>query len=204
MHVVCWPLPQLAAQMVPVFDPQQTMPLPHVAFDVQVTPTRPPSAEPLLDPEELPELLPLELPLVPLELPLELPLDPPELLPLLLPLPGLSLLPLLHPKSAAATTDTTPTARPIFMTVLLASSEVLELSPTNSVTIQVPTPRARQAVASRHSAAQTQSTRRASSRQGKDGQGRRKDGARTAQGRRKGRRTDRASRSLSGRVAGAG
>jgi hypothetical protein len=105
-------LPQLAAQIVPVFDPQQIIPV-HPAFVVHVTPIRMvPLEEPLLDPLELPlEELPLELPL--LEPPLEEPplLPPLELLPL-----GLSLVPLLHPKSAAATTDTTPTARPIFMT----------------------------------------------------------------------------------------
>jgi hypothetical protein len=121
----CSPLPQLAAQTVPVFDPQQIMPG-HPAFVVHVTPTKPPSAVPLLEPLEL---LPLLLPLV--LLPLELPLDEPLLLPtppLELPLPALSLPPLLQPKSAAATTDTTPTARPMFMTMLLASPEVLELS----------------------------------------------------------------------------
>jgi hypothetical protein len=111
VHTWCSPFPQLAAQIVPVFDPQQIMPG-HPAFVVQVTPTRPPSAEPLLDPLEL---LPLELPLEPPLL--EPPLDEPPLLPPLEPLlPGLSLLPPLHPKSAAATTDTTPTARPMFMT----------------------------------------------------------------------------------------
>jgi hypothetical protein len=111
-----WFLPQSvpAMQAVPVvLDPQQIIPLPQAAVFMHVTVTVVPLLDPLVDPELLPLELPLELPLLePLEL-LELLLLP---LPLLELLPA-PLLPLLHPKSAAATTDTTPTARPMFMTI---------------------------------------------------------------------------------------
>jgi hypothetical protein len=98
---------------VPDFlEPQQSWPVMHPEFDVQVT-TIMPASLPLL----VPELL-----VVP---PLELPLEPPPLeLLLLLLLAGVEL----HPDTAAATTQptkaTTLTARTIFIGFSLANPEV--------------------------------------------------------------------------------
>jgi hypothetical protein len=123
-------------------DPQQIIPLPHAAVFMHVTISGVPLLDPLVDPELLPLELPLELPLLePLELPLLL--LPLPLLELPLPAP---LLPLLHPKSAAATTDTTPTARPMFMTIFPRKLGEVPLFPPPTG-MKVPTPIHEQAAA---------------------------------------------------------